>query len=413
MESASRAAPPSSRALYPLLLALLTTALAAACWWQPRLLDLIGIGHGGLWFRDTFAVLVATEAHRAGVDPFAATGAFGQHNYSHWWFWLEATGVTRRHTLFLGLIVCGIGLLAGWLVTRPRSPSELAWALAIFCSAPVLLGFDRANVDLLLFALLALLPGALLSRNRIVRVVGAPALIALATGLKYYPIATVPLLLAIRPGRDRRLAFLVAALLLGLTFASVAPDLVRYHGVVERPGFYVLGVPLWAALSGLPGGFVAGTAAAAIAAAGVGLNRGPAREEVPTAPGRQREYLAFIACAAVLTFCFLGTVNYAYRWIFALGLMPYLCRVPSASPTWRRRAALTRWLLLGQLWLEAPLILALNIFPQPEATVRGCERFAQIVLAVSGAVLFAVLAGWLAQFALAAWRGADAAQPGG
>lgn len=57
---------------------------------------------------------------------------------------------------------------------------------AVLGSAPILLGLNRANIDLVLFLILGPCVPALMSSRRLVRLLAAPALIALAAGLKYY-----------------------------------------------------------------------------------------------------------------------------------------------------------------------------------------------------------------------------------
>jgi hypothetical protein len=403
MEPTPRITPPPGVARekpYALLLALVTTSLCAVCWWYPQLLALVGIGHGGVWFRDTLAVLAAIEVHRQGLDPYAKTVSLGNHNYSHWWFWLEATGLTRRDTLVAGLVISGSGLLAGWYVARPRSGAELGWMLAVFCSAPVLLGLDRGNVDVLLFALMTASVPAILSRHRFWRIAGAAAIIALATGLKFYPAAALPLLFATRPGRDRQLALGLGVILLGLTAWNVAPDIARYAGVVDHEGFYVFGAPLLAHRLDLPGIAVLGLGTGLLAVIGLRLARSPALRGWSVPGAQTAEYLWFILGALILTACFLLTVNYAYRWIFALGMIPFLCRVPAENPALRRLAAVTRALLVVQLWFEVPVIAALNLIPHYEATLRLWEKIAFIVLAGVSWSFFACLAGWLGHFVL-------------
>src|SRR6478736_4692909 len=314
MASAPPAAPGNKR-LFPLLLALGTTLACAACWWFPSIMGLMGIGHGGLWFRDVFGILAAVEAQRLGMDPYGANALGAQHNYSHWWLWLEFTHWTRRDTLWLGLLTSGTGLVAGWLVTRPRTAAELGWTLLVFCSAPLLLGLNRANVDWLLFALLSLLVPCLLSSSPSWRRFGPPLLIALATGLKYYPAVAGLVLLAIRPRLDRRVALGLAAALLAITLASVGPDLARFTGVVIHEGFYVFGAAASFRKFGLPGGLAPVAGVAVLAVAGLWLARRPTLRTWTVPPALRPEYFNFILGAAILTGCFLLTANFAYRWI--------------------------------------------------------------------------------------------------
>jgi hypothetical protein len=58
----------------------------------------------------------------------------------------------------------------------------------------------------------------------------------------------------------------------------------------------------------------------------------------------------------LLTGCFFTSMNFAYRWIFAIWLAPALWRLPrdpDAPAIVRRVARLARWLLFVVLWWPA------------------------------------------------------------
>ena len=397
MEQPSRPSPsPAQGNELPLtlLLALATLTVCTLCWWYPPVMGVAGISPGGVWFRDTQAVLVAIDMHRLGLDSYSG------HYYSHWWYWLGAAGLTPRDRAWVGPVVSGLGLVAGWWMARPRSRAELGWALAVLCSAPVLLGLNRSNVDLLLFALLGGCAPALRSSVRFWRVTGAVALLALGTGLKYYPAFGALILLAIRPARERTLALAVAAILFAMTILSIAPDLVRFAGVVEHAGFYVFGAPTFFAKIGLPASLSLVTASVLLLGAGLWLFRGTALRTWTVPAGLRFDYLNFILGAAILTGCFLLTENYAYRWIYAVMLLPLLGRLDTlpVEPAVRRLKNLTRWLLIGQLWAEPFIVADLNLNPRTQEGLLLWERAGTLVLSGITWALFACLAGWLVHF---------------
>lgn len=384
---------------YTLILALITTTVCAFCWWYPGWMGLAGVGHGGVWFRDIQAVLAAIEAHRHGMDPYGVNAYNAQHFYSHWWFWFEPTGWTRRDAAWLGLVLGGLTLLSTWLVTRPRRAAEVIWILLIFCSAPVLLGLNRANVDLLLFALLSLCVPALLSHVRFWRIAGAPGLIALATGLKYYPSVGALILLAIRPGRDRTPALILSAGLFALTAWSIAPDLTHYVGVVDHEGFYVFGASASLRKIGITTPLAPAGACLFLLLTGGWIARRTSLQSWSAPAGLRTEYLNFILAATILTGCFLATANYAYRWIFALWMIPFLCRAggPPASALHRLRT-LTRGLLVMQVWVESLVVVGLSLFPPSQTALQRWETATTTGLSALTWALFACLSGWLIHF---------------
>jgi len=400
---------PRSRSFYLLLLALGTSVVCAVCAWFPAVMSRAGISHGGFWFRDTFYVLAAIDAKRLGMDPYGPNAMNVHHNYSHWWLWLEHTSLGRRDMAWMGALVAGLGLIAGWLSTRPRSAAELAWTWLFFCSPPLLLGLNRANVDWLLFALLALLVPAILASAPVVRRWGAPLLIALATGLKYYPAAGALLLLAMRPRPDRRFALWFSGGLIGLVLLNVAPDMARFSSVVEHEGFYVFGAAASFHKAGLPDGLALGFGIVVLLAAGGWLASRPMLRTWAVPAELRQEYLYFILGATLLSACFLLTTNYAYRWMFGLWLLPFLCRLQPVAPGLRRLVAVTRVLLLVQGWGEVPVIAWLNSTPVTKETVEHWEFVTTYLLAISTWMLFACLAGWLLHFLLNEWRSPESA----
>jgi hypothetical protein len=393
------------------LLALVSLGLVGFFAAFPGTMGSVGIGTGGIWFRDLLAVLTAIDAQRHGIDPY--TLAFGQHNYTEWWFRLTPPGIGPGDVWWLGGTLVGATLVVAWGLARPRRAADVGWFLLVLASPGLVLALNRANVDLGLFVLLALAVPAVLARARLWRIVGAVLIIALGLGLKYYPAFAALILLAIRPAADRRAAGWLALALFGLTIVSVLPELLRFRGVVNEEGFYVFGAPAAFRKLGLPGGLGPLVGSLGLLLAGMVLSRrDPLRSWTPDANERAA-YLRFILGAAVLTGCFLFTVNYAYRWVFALFLIPFLNQPEPAAPRLAAFKSVTRTLLLLQLWLEPGVVLWLNYRPQTLEGLRAWTHGATTALTFVTWSLFACLAGWLAHFVVRHWRADVSAAPPG
>ena len=126
-----------------------TLGFYALVWWHPHWLSAWGIRlPAGQWFVDTDVLLAASDAHALGRDEPLW--------YSDWWLQLHALGLSRADTLGLGLGLAVVFLLVALLVLRPENLSEAVFCWLVLCSPPVLLGVNRANMDLLIFAGLAL-----------------------------------------------------------------------------------------------------------------------------------------------------------------------------------------------------------------------------------------------------------------
>lgn len=362
-------------------------------------MDLLGVGHGGKWFRDTETLLRSIVVYRHGIDPYTLPYD-DQLWYSHWWLWLEPTGVTLADTFWVGAVVSGFTVLTVWLVTRPRNWREVAWTLLVFCSAPVLLGLNRANVDLVLFIVLSACVPALTARGRMWRILATPLLIALATGLKYYPAVAGLVLLALPPRRERNVAILLYAVLLAGVLLDVATDISYYTDAAPINGVYTFGAPALSRALGLTTLAGLGLTLGILGGSGLWLARRPALRDWSVPPELRTEYLSFILGAVVLAGCFVLTVNYAYRWIFAFWLMPFLCRLATGDRTLRRLRNATLALLVAALWLEACVVAGLNSIMHTEATNIRWENIAQGLVQGVTWLLFACLGGWLTHFVL-------------
>lgn len=369
----------------------------------PRARAMLGIFDLGRWFLDSHAVLYASDVARSGLGPdeLKPADAFLQvHHYSDWWFGLGKLGLSREDNFLVGGAWVLLFLLAVFVTVKPRSRGEALWLVLLTGSPPVMLGLLRANSDLVIFAVLAVVVPAL-RVDTLPRLGLALAAMVLATGLKFYPVAAGLVFLLI-PGPRRMLQVTgLAALILGAVLVSVGSQLQRGLFHIE-PEIYTMGGRIWLMDLGLAGRpaviasiILLGAAAAVVARRGWTTGLGH--------PGDDPEaHIAMTMAGALLVFCFLGAINFGYRWIFALWLAPWL---------WQHRhvcaaARVAVWLLPVVMWHDAALCLATSLwFPslKPEQYDRILVTW-RLVTEPLVWLLMILLAGWLLDLVFARWR---------
>lgn len=376
---------------------------------HPSLLPAVGVNYFGVWFLDSFAVLASNDALARGLDVYAANPLDylqRPHVYSEWWLSLGQLGLTRKDNFGfgLGLVLAFFAVALAGL--RPRNYRELLWYLAVMCSSPVLLAVQRANNDLVIFLVLAAVVPCLGSPSGLLRLT-AGWLIAFATGLKFYP-AAAGLLLCSRGNASPRSARLglgvgIAAILAVLVMLK--NDLARLGTLlphVKAEGLMTFGAGNLLSFFGWSGGqaLVAGAGVAGLVAAAF-FQWGP-REESVVASSDRPGWLKFGLGATLLTACFFTGMNFAYRWIFALWLAPFLWQASheEVSPRLRRFAVWTAVLLIVALWADAAAAFTLTRLGGKvtgENLVRWADRFFLVEQPFTWA-FFICLIGWLVHF---------------
>ena len=348
------------------LLAALIAAYLAAFALHPNLFFALGVAHYDGWFIDTFALLASNDAVTRGLDPYAPNPLdyfHRPHVYTHWWLHLRDLGLTRADSIRLGLGLTLAFVVAALWRLRPQSGRELLWYLAVLCSSPIVLAVDRGNNDLVIFVLLAFLVPCLLSRRRGVRLL-APFLVVAATLLKFYPAAAALVLLAPAERDELRPRMLITFLLLLWAGHSLAGDLAGFGALAPQPeGLMSFGA------TGLANQFGwMGWGPKAIGA-GLGLVgivifwRKAVLGDWKPSPDRVSDWLHLLLGGVLLTGCFFTSMNFAYRWVFAIWLTPALWllpRDPDTPATVRRLARASRWLLLSVLWWTPFCTLVVN-----------------------------------------------------
>jgi Glycosyltransferase family 87 len=354
----------------------------------------LGIFDGGQWFLDSYAVLAGSDAHLAGIAPDAPNPLDvlqRSHSYSDWWFGLGKLGLTREDNFLLGGSWVLAFLAVVFLTIKPSTRTEAFWLAALLASPPVLLGINRANNDLLVFALLGLALLALRpDSNR--RVAIAIALVALATGLKFYPVVAVGAFMLVRPSRRILGVMSAAVLVVGAMLASVASQVSRGafpltpkpHRMGGRMVFLDLGLT----------GSTAAVVTLLIFGAGVFL---AVRYRWTGEPAGGRDLSdnrrMMTMGSVVLLACFLLGINLAYRWIFVLWTAPWLWENRGRSVAARAGV----WLLPFAMWHDGVLCLAINRWV-PHLSV---EQYARLEVWWRAAtepfvwLLMILLGGWL------------------
>ena len=155
----------TKRTLSPVLvLAVIVTAVWVGMANWPNGLGRLGIDLYNILFLDSYAILAALDAMRAGMDPHAANALdplLRYHVYSDWWLALEWTGLGRAQNFIVGLSWVAAFGIAVCLTARPKTWREALWLTVILVSPPALLAVVCGNNDLVIFALLGACGAAL------------------------------------------------------------------------------------------------------------------------------------------------------------------------------------------------------------------------------------------------------------
>lgn len=380
--------------------------LVGAVW--PGLLLTFGISNYGKNYLDSYAVLAALDAVRAGIDPHAFNPLdvmLRPHVYSDWWLALRWLGLTRENNFLVGTGMAGAFAVTAWVTMRPRNLREAVWLVALLVSPSVMLVVNRANNDLIIFVLLA---GCSLAAAPVLwRSVVAVVCLWLATGLKYFPASAVPAFLWIRPVRRMPGVVLAALVVAGLALTGVWDEIGRSRFLIKS-GVYTMGAPMlwrdrgWTDTESLLPGLVV-VAGAALVLVGVRATMGLAERGAP-----QERLLAALGAVVLLT-CFLVGMNYSYRWVFLLWPSFWLWRqaADSTLPGRQRWAArLACALAMVCLWGDGCLCASINIF-NPYHSPAWQEHVLLLWRLWTQPLhwlLMILLAGWLVEGALATGR---------
>jgi hypothetical protein len=383
----------------PWLTALLAAAIWGACFFSPSVWTISGIGEADKLFLDLRNILAAGEALQHGIDPYVKSplDPYNRpHGYTAWWLVVGSFGLTLADTLWLGTLLIGVTLVAAVLITRPADWRHGGVLLLVLASPPVLLAINRANHDLVVFALMCAALACLRVDRAPLRALGV-VLLAVAAVLKYFPLAAGIILLDARTRRELLGWCLLYGLVLLLAWPSLAPGL--RVAVSHKPA------PSWLYAFGAevvfrdfniaaPKGWLLAGLLVATASATWWVIRGG---KIPALVGAAREQEREFACGAVMIVgCFLHSTSYIYKLVFALWLLPWLWRATQAEKE-KRWWRITFGLLLAVFWFEGGMAVVINLlgYASVLTPARGMKAL-EVTLVVSQLLTFALATclGW-------------------
>ena len=300
--------------------------VAVAVLWRHGGWSHLGVPQPSPIFLDTRSVTSAWVCHRHGVPVLAANPCdpLGRPaNYPQLWLLPAHAGLGTSATIPLGVAIAAAFFGAAFFVLRPRDAVDVVLTALLLCSPAVMLGVDRGNVDLLLFAIVA--AAVLISPTR---PVGRATLVLTAACLKLYPIFALGSI-GTKGRRARTAAFAVA-----VAFAVYAwltwSDIKTIEHVVPQQILYSYGNDVFATyLAGrFPGDHnvyasLLLVATLSLAVVAVGRSR-HLRPKIASTALRGFERSGFFAGAGTYIGTFLASHNFDYRFVFLLLALPQL-----------------------------------------------------------------------------------------
>jgi hypothetical protein len=379
-------------------------------------------------FADMRGLTSAWDCTRRGIDVLERNPcdpiAYRPANYPTLWLRLSFLGLGEKDSTMLGVLV-GLVFLAAvfFLAGRLTVGEGVVWSVLLL-SPSVMLGVERGNVDILIFAMLVLAITGIARRGVLARAAGC-GLIELAAFLKLFPIFAAGAVLHWhrRPALG---AFVAMAAIFTAYAAAIHHQLETIRRVVPREISTSFGAGVL--VDGLKKGFNPGefldhdrTAAIAVVVlatllVAVGFAAALARRR-PHEPEASTRLPWYWAGAGIFVGVWAVTENsYDYRLVFCLLAVPQMLEwarqdrpvLPLARPA-LTLLALTLWLSdtfpLFSSGITEPWIRAERNFPVDELLV-----WMLIVYFVGGLLL--TLPVWFADAPLLArpmawWRGAS------
>jgi len=375
----------------------------------------LGVPPSRFTFDDLRSLTSGWECTRRGIDVLPANPCdprLRPANYPRIWMALSPLGLGQGSTVALGLLVAAIFLVAAFAVlpSGARPYEAVLFGVAV-CSPAVMLGVERGNADLLLFALVAL---AVLLLRRSARSIASDALILFAAILKLFPIFAAGVLLW-RRTRSALIGF--AAVLIAFAIYALATfgDIRTIYRVTPQSSTYSFGIRLFSewltpGVYSLARHVGAGSierlglrvwdlGLAALVVGSMLLARRRLRAHLPhdSDPAAERDLDLFVAGAGVYVCSYSLFRSFDYRLAFLLLTVPQLLRWARA----RRAPALVALVsLYGVLWLDADLTARV---PGLGRALRGWDRLSTVapfhrplpLAVVAQLILLAALVGCL------------------
>jgi hypothetical protein len=338
--------------------------------WQVDIWPWLGVPSGPSLFFDARNVAAAAECSRLGYDPLVDNPCDPWSRtmfYPRIWLLLRWTGLDQRQTVLLGAAVAVLAVLA-LLALLPRlTAREGLLVAAAACSPAVMFAVERANMDLVIFAGLAL-AAVVWRRGSAAAQYVAVGLVLLMAVAKLYPAVA---LLAFLPARRRQVAAAAgAALAVFAVYAVITREDIATISAVATQGqynSYGARILLGRLYHGVVGDTWAGSRTVAqalvlLAVTVAGLvvwlalrhrrTARPAREPGPALEDTA-ELLAFRMGALVYLGTFVAGNSFDYRLVCLLLVLPGLLRWPAGAQGVPALVRVTLWTVLLMLWIGA------------------------------------------------------------
>lgn len=315
----------------------------------------VGVEPGDKSFVDLRSVTSSWDCERKGIQPFPHNPCDPFHrpaNYPRVWAHFGVFGMGEGDTVPLGVAIGVVFFVAAFAVAGPLTLGEGAVYGAALLAPATMLGVERGNIDLLMFALVVL--GLLLVR----RSPWAGAVpIVLAGVLKLFPAFALAPFLRLR---SRWPAALASVVVLGAYAAATLGDIRTLRHVIPRVVVNSYGAGVVVEALRLAGVSWAQSAAEVryvrLAVLSLGLLLALALLRFRYSPRADEDGLrldAFWAGAAVYLGTYVFGSNFDYRLAFLLLCVPQLCawsRRGGAPAPWPAAALAA---LLVTLWLSS------------------------------------------------------------
>ncbi|MDM0068070.1 hypothetical protein [Variovorax sp. J31P207] len=308
------------------------------------------------YFADLRVITHGADSVLRGLDPLISNPAdpWGRPlNYPRIWQGLYSLGINSSHTLWLGLVIIVSFLLGVVMVLPSASNLTICLVMGAILSPAVLLGIERANIDLFIFFLVAT---AIISVRKSAALGGA--LIVFATVLKLFPVFAISLLLRM----DKRTFFKhasVVLLILSVWFAATWTDLRLISHATPRGTNLSYGMNVgWMRIAeinySLGSFFQFVYLSLAMIAIGLAFFFACIRTPGPHGPLRGETSLsldAFRVGSSIYIGTFLLGNNFDYRLLFLIFTIPQLaCWLASPIPILRRCSQIALCVMFVSMW---------------------------------------------------------------
>jgi len=334
---------------------------------------LFGVPAAPTRFFDTRVITSGLDCRRMGFDPltYNPCDVSGRPmNYPRVWLLLRWLGVGQSQTDVLAVIFIGVFLASFFLLMGRLTVGEGVIVALAVCSPAVMFGVERANSDIVLFALVAAAVVAWRSDQSRGEVAGPP-LVLVAAFLKLYPVFALPSYLMTR----RRNAAVTAAICIAVfaayavVFRADIEAIVRAtpHGEYNSYGARILPAAIYhrVVLQAWGAGSIVKLALAIVPLLIGAMAWVIGRRRLPRPDAGEGDWsrLAFTMGSLLFLGTFALSINFDYRLVLLLLTLPQLLRWigdPSYDPRGPlASAAIVSILIL--LWigpLSTPLALS-------------------------------------------------------